>query len=70
MLLDHGGTEASVRQGLVKLSKTPDFYFNPTSQRAAARSLVDPQSLPESRLFGQGAVLLARRASVGTVPTR
>jgi hypothetical protein len=62
-LLDGHGPQ---NKGLVKLSSTPDFYFNPTRGAPSPEVFVDSNSLPQSRLFGQGAVLVARRPSVGT----
>jgi len=64
-LLDGHGRK---NEGLVKLSTQPNFYFNPSVGAPKPEAFVDSASRPESRLFGQGAVLLARRPSVGTVP--
>jgi hypothetical protein len=64
-LLDAHGPR---NEGLVKLSTAPDFYFNPTIGAPKPETFVDALSRPESRLFGQGSVLLARRPSAGTVP--
>jgi hypothetical protein len=63
-LLDGHGTQ---NEGLVKLSTTSNFYFNPTVGAPRPERFVDPDSRPASRLFGQGAVLVARRPSVGTI---
>jgi hypothetical protein len=64
-LLDGHGAQ---NEGLVQLSTTPNFYFNPSVGAPKPEGFVDPDSLPGSRLFGQGAVLLAKRPSVGTIP--
>jgi hypothetical protein len=64
-LLDAHGPH---NEALVKLSSTPNFYFNPTLGAPRPELFVDQTSRPESRLFGQGAVLRAQRPSVGTVP--
>jgi hypothetical protein len=64
-LLDGHGPH---NKSLVKLSSTSNFYFNPILGAPTPEVFVDPDSRPKSRLFGQGAVLLARRPAVGTVP--
>jgi hypothetical protein len=56
--------------GLVRLSSAPGFYFNPALGQPAAEAFVDPDSRPSSRLFGQGAALEVREASVGYWPGR
>jgi hypothetical protein len=58
---DAGGT------GLVQLSTVPGFYFNPAVGAPTAESFVDPNSLESSRLWGEGAELQVREASVGYV---
>jgi len=40
--------------GLVRLSKTPNFYFMPSKGEPSLQTFVDEASLPGSRLFGQG----------------
>jgi hypothetical protein len=60
-LLDGHGPQ---HEGLVELSSTPEFYLNPETG-TAPETFVDPNSLPSSRLFGQGAAIEARNASVG-----
>ncbi|WP_326595066.1 DUF6081 family protein [Streptomyces sp. NBC_01803] len=41
--------------GLVRLENTPDFYFDPRRGAPTPQAFEDPASLPESRLWGQGA---------------
>jgi Family of unknown function (DUF6081) len=63
-LLDGHGAQ---NKGLVQLSTTPNFYYNPTVGAPTPEAFMDPYSLQSSRLFGQGAILIARRPSVGTI---
>jgi Family of unknown function (DUF6081) len=63
-LLDGHGAQ---NKGLVQLSAMPNFYFNPTVGAPTPEVFVDSQSRPAGRLFGQGAILTARRPSVGTI---
>lgn len=44
-------------RALVKLSTTPDFYFDPKQGEPIAQTFVDNASLDGNRLFGQGAEL-------------
>lgn len=64
-LLDAHGPQ---NVGLVQLSSLPDFYFNPLLGEPNPESFVDPASAESSRLFGQGAALRVRNASVGYTP--
>jgi hypothetical protein len=66
-LLDGHGPQDT---GLVRLSTAPGFYFNPALGPPAPETFVDPDSRPGSRLFGQGAALQVREASVGYRPSR
>ncbi len=52
--------------GLVRLSTAPDFYFNTGLGAPTAQTFADANSLPSSRLFGQGAELNARRLVVSS----
>lgn len=52
---------------LVRLSSAPDFYFDPLIGEPTAENFVDEDSLPSSRLFGQGAELHVRRYVVSSV---
>jgi Family of unknown function (DUF6081) len=51
--------------GLVQLSTTPGFYFNPEAGEPRTERFVDYASADSSRLFGQGAAIAVRNASVG-----
>lgn len=62
-ILDGGGPDGF---GLVRLSDQPDLYFDP--RREAPARFVDEASLPESRLFGQGAEIHTRRYTVAWAP--
>jgi hypothetical protein len=66
-LLDGHGAQ---NEGLVQLSASPNFYFNPTVGAPTPEVFADPTSRASSRLFGQGAILNARRPSVGTLPAQ
>jgi Family of unknown function (DUF6081) len=66
-LLDAHGPQ---NKGLVQLSTLPNFYFNPAVGAPKPEVFVDPNSLRSSRLFGQGAMLIAQRPSVGTLPAQ
>ena len=57
----------SARRGCAPQSEPSNFYFNPSVVAPTPETFVDPHSLQSSRLFGQGAILTARRPSVGTV---
>jgi hypothetical protein len=57
-------------QALVRLSTSPDFYFDPSVGAPEPLDFVDEQSLPSSRLFGQGAEIRARRYVVSSRPGR
>lgn len=61
-LLDGHGPQ---HEGLVQLSSVPGFYFNPELGEPNAETFADPTSAESSRLFGQGAAIEARNASVG-----
>lgn len=52
------------RGGLVKLSSTSDFYFNPAQGQPVEETFVDPNSLTGSRLFGQGAEINVKKYSI------
>jgi hypothetical protein len=64
-LMDGHGAQ---NKGLAQLSASSNFYFNPTLGAPTPEVFVDQRSLEASRLFGQGAILTARRPSVGTIP--
>jgi Family of unknown function (DUF6081) len=61
-LLDGHGP---LHEGLVQLSSVPGFYFNPEIGEPAPETFVDGTSSASSRLFGQGAAIEVRNASVG-----
>jgi hypothetical protein len=42
------------KPGLVKLSSTPNSYFSPSKGEPSLQTFIDGDSLPSSRLFGQG----------------
>jgi hypothetical protein len=56
-------------EALVRLSNTPDFYFNPEQGAPTSLDFVDEDSEESSRLFGQGAKLESRRYVVSSRPT-
>jgi hypothetical protein len=66
-LLDGHGPQ---HEGLVQLSSTPNFYFNPEVGEPTPETFVDPTSAESSRLFGQGAALEVRNPSVGYIPSQ
>jgi hypothetical protein len=61
-LLDGHGPQ---HEGLVQLSSLSGFYFNPELGEPNPETFVDPTSADSSRLFGQGAAIAVRNASVG-----
>jgi Family of unknown function (DUF6081) len=61
-LLDGHGPQ---HEGLVRFSSAPDFYFNPELGEPNPETFFDQDSATSSRLFGQGAAIEARKASVG-----
>ena len=66
-LLDGHGPQ---NEGLVQLSSTPGFYFNPALGEPTPETFVDTASAESSRLFGQGAALEVRNRSVGYIPSQ
>jgi hypothetical protein len=56
--------------GLVRLSTTPDFYYDPDLGEPNAETFIDDASLEENRLFGQGAELEVERVIVSSRPIR
>jgi len=52
--------------GLVRLSSAPDFYFHTGRGQPTPQTFADSNSLPSSRLFGQGAELNVRRLVVSS----
>ena len=50
--------------GLVKVSDTPSFYFNPEVGAPTPETFVDGTSLLSNRLFGQGAEFDVRNLTV------
>jgi len=52
-------------KGLVQLSSVLGFYFNPAVGAPTPETFVDPASLASSRLWGEGAQLSVRVATVG-----
>lgn len=55
--------------GLVKISDAPNFYFDPSVGQPTPEPFYDTQSLPQSRLFGQGATLDIKRYVVSSGPS-
>ncbi len=53
---------------LCRLSSAPDFYFDPARGAPHAQRFADEHSRRESRLFGQGAELVARDVVVASHP--
>ncbi|MBI1334784.1 MAG: hypothetical protein GC165_18105 [Armatimonadetes bacterium] len=62
-LLD-GGTNG--QPGLVQLSSVPDFYFNTALGEPYGQSFIDSLSLPNSRLWGEGADLWVKKVQVSS----
>jgi hypothetical protein len=56
-------------EGLVRISNTSDFYFDPEVGAPAPASFVDEASAGTSRLFGQGAELRMKRFAVSSRPS-
>lgn len=54
--------------GLVQLSNTPDFYFDPDVGPPTPSPFVDTLSLGSNRLFGQGAELTVDRYWIASIP--
>lgn len=50
--------------GLVRLSDTPLFYFNPHAGEPLPQTFGDDWGSPQSRLWGQGAELRVRRVAI------
>ena len=63
-LLDGAGPDG---RGLVRLDPAPGVYRSVRDEEPAAQTFVDEQSLPGSRLWGQGALLRVRHARVERV---
>lgn len=65
-LLDgHAPQGDATGKGLVQLSSLPGFYFNPAVGAPASETFVDPSSQASNRLWGEGAELSVRVATVG-----
>ena len=65
-LLDGHAPQGDVTgKGLVRLSTVPGFYFNPAVGAPTGEAFVDPDSQTSSRLWGEGAELSVRVATVG-----
>jgi hypothetical protein len=56
-------------RGLVQIEADPNDYFNPRFGPPTRMTFVDPQSLPTSRLFGQGAAILVESFEVWSRPS-
>jgi len=68
-LLDgHAPQGDATGKGLVQLSTVPGFYFNPAVGAPTGETFVDPNSDASSRLWGEGAELSVRVATVGYLP--
>jgi hypothetical protein len=68
-LLDgHAPQGDAAGSGLVQLSTVPGFYFDPAVGEPEPETWVDAASLASSRLWGEGAELWVRVASVGYLP--
>ena len=67
-LLDgHAPQGDATGKGLVQLSSLPGFYFNPAVGAPTSETFVDPSSQASSRLWGEGAELSVRVATVGYI---
>jgi len=67
-LLDGHAPQGDVTgKGLVQLSSVPGFYFNPAVGAPTSETFVDPSSATSSRLWGEGAELSVRVATVGYI---
>lgn len=56
--------------GLVRLSSSPNFYFNPEVGPPEAETFIDNDSLLSNRLFGQGAELRMKKYVVSSQTAR
>lgn len=56
--------------GLVRLAGAPDFYFDPLLGPPAPERFIDNQSLPQDRLWGQGAKFEMHFFAVTSAPAR
>jgi hypothetical protein len=54
--------------GLVRLSSSPDFYYDPTVGAPTPEIFVDDLSLTQNRLFGEGASLQVKKYVISSSP--
>ncbi|MEJ7733293.1 MAG: DUF6081 family protein, partial [Polyangiaceae bacterium] len=53
-------------EGLVRLSSSPDFYFDPEVGQPTPQTFIDDESLEENRIWGQGAKIEVKRYVVSS----
>lgn len=56
--------------GLVRLSDSPNFYFDPVHGQPTPDTFVDDDSLASNRLFGQGAAIHVVKSAVSYAPSK
>jgi hypothetical protein len=56
--------------GLVKLSDSPGFYFDPSVGQPTPSPFLDSASLESNRIFGQGAAMDMKKSVVSYTPTK
>ncbi|MFV8127150.1 DUF6081 family protein [Streptomyces syringium] len=63
-----GGLPGRPGSGLVRLTTTPKYYYDPVTGEPAPQRFLDDASLASNRLFGQGAGFRMSRFTVSSTP--